>query len=62
MEAPRHGIVLLLAAEGGPALSGSPYRLGVPHQARMLASLPEVHVPGDSGPDLLGPADAQRLF
>ena len=61
VKTPRHVIILLLAAEGGPALTGSPFHLGVPHQARMLAPLPEVHVPGDSGPDLPGPADAQHL-
>ena len=31
VEALRYGIVLLLTAEGGPALTGSPFRLGVPH-------------------------------
>ena len=61
METPRHGVVLLLTAEGGPALAGSPFRLGIPHQASMLSSLPEVHAPGDPCPDLLGPADSQHL-
>ena len=61
VEALRYSVVLLLAAEGGPALAGSPFRLGVPHQASMLPPLPEVHAPGDPGPDLPGPADAQRL-
>ena len=61
VKAPEHGIILLLAAEGGTALSGSPFRLGVPHQASMLSPLPEVHAPGDPGPDLPVPADAQSL-
>ena len=61
VEAPRHGIVPLLTAEGGPTLAGIPFRLGVPHQASMFYPLPEVHAPGDPGPDLTGPADAQRL-
>ena len=61
MEAPHHGIVLLLAVEGGPTFTGSPFRLGIPYQAHMLAPLSEVHAPGDPGPDILGPADAQNL-
>ena len=56
-----HGFVLLLAAEGGPALSGNPFCLGVPRQTRVQTSLPEVHAPCDPGPDLSGSADAQRL-
>ena len=58
---PGHGIGLLLAAEGGPALLGSPFHIGVTHQARVPAPLPEVHLPGDPCLDLLAPADAQRL-
>ena len=61
VKAPRHGVVLLLAAEGGSSLTGSPFCLSLPNQACMLSSLPEVHAPGDPGPDLLGPADAQPL-
>ena len=56
-----HGIVHLLAAEGGPALAGSPFRLGISYQNRMLAPLPEVHAPGDPCLDLLVPADAQCI-
>ena len=41
---PRNGFVLLLSAGGGPALSGSPFRLGVPHQIRVQTPLPEVHL------------------
>ena len=48
-------------AEGGPDLAGSPFRLGVPHQSRMLSPPPEVHTPSDPVPDFTGPADAQRL-
>ena len=59
--APRYGVVLLLAAEGRTALSDSSFRFSVPYQARVLAPLLEVHLPGDLCPDLLGPADAQRL-
>ena len=55
------GVVLLLAAEVGPALAGSPFRLNVPHQASILSPLPEFHGPGYPGPYLPGPADAQRL-
>ena len=61
MESPSHSVFLLLAVEGGPALSGSPFHLGVPHQARVLTPLPEVHPPGYPCPDLMGPADAQCL-
>ena len=61
VEAPGHSVVLLLTAEGGPALLGIPFRLGIPHQARVLALLPEVHTPCYPCPDLPGPADAQRL-
>ena len=56
-----HNFVLLLAAGGGPALPGSPFCLGIPHQARVQTPLPEVHAPRYPGPDLSGPADNQRL-
>ena len=61
VKTPGHGVVLLLAAEGGPTLAGSPFRLGIPYQASMLSLLPEVHAPGDPCPDIPVPADAQRL-
>ena len=61
MKAPGHGFVLLLATRGGPALSGSPFRLGISHQACMLAPLPEVHALRDPRPDLTGPENAQCL-
>ena len=61
VEAPRYGLILLLTAEGGPALTGSPLCLGIPYQAHMLAPITEVHAPGDPCPDLPGLADAQRL-
>ena len=54
-------LVLLLAAGGGPVLSGSPFRLSVSFQTRVLDPLPEVHAPRDPGPDLSGLVDAQRL-
>ena len=53
--------ILLLPATGGSALPGAPFRLSTPHQARVETPLPEVHPPGDSGTDLLCPADAQHL-
>ena len=55
MVTPGHG-VLLLVAGGGPDLLVIPFRLGVPHQARMQTPLPEVHALHN-----LCPADAQRL-
>ena len=55
---PGHGFVLLLAAGGGPALLVSPFCLGVPYQARVLAPLSEVHPPHDPDPDIPGLADA----
>ena len=61
MEAPGHGVVLILDAEGGPALLGIPFCLGVPDQPRMLSPLLEVYTPGDPGLDLPGSADTQRL-
>ena len=61
MEAPGHGALLLLAAEGGPALTGSPFCLGIAYQAHMLAPLPEVHAPGDTCPDLPVPADVKQF-
>ena len=61
MEVLRYGIILFLTAECGPSFAGSIFRLGVPHQAIMLSSLPEVHAPGYPCPDLPGPVDAQRL-
>ena len=59
--APRYSVVLLLAAGGGPAFSGGPFHLGVHHQDRVFAPLPEVHTTVDPCPDLTVPADAQRL-
>ena len=61
VKAPRHGVVLLLAAEGGPSLAGSPFRLGISYYTRMLAPFPEFHAPGNPSLDLPGPADAKRL-
>ena len=61
MVSPRYSVVFILAAESGPALSDRPFRLGVPHQARVQTLILEVHAPHDNGPDLSGPADAQRL-
>ena len=61
MKTPRYGIVLLLTNEGGLALAGSPFRIGIPQQASILSPLSEVHAPGDPCRDLLGPTDAQRL-
>ena len=61
VKTPHHGIVLLLAAEGGPALTESPFCLGIPHQTLMLAPLPEVHSPRYPCLDLMGPADIQNL-
>ena len=59
--APGHSFVLLLATGGVPDLSDGPFFLGIPHQTRVKTPLPEVHAPCDPGPDLSGPADAQRL-
>ena len=58
---PCNDLVLLLSSTSGPALPGSPFRLCVPYQARMDTPLPEVHPPGYLRPDLLSPADTQRL-
>ena len=57
---PGHGFFLLVAAGGGPSLSGSSFRLGVPHQTRVQTPLPEVHAPRYLGSDLSIPADSQR--
>ena len=54
-------LILLLPAGGGPALSGIPFRLGVPHQTCVLDPLVEVNAPRDPCPDLSALADAQRL-
>ena len=61
MLTPGYCLVLLLAAEGCPDLSGGPLRLGIPQQARVDTSLLEAHPPRDPGPDLSGPAETQRL-
>ena len=61
MAAPGYRLILLLPAIGGPALSGGPFHLGIPHQSPVETSLPEVHPPGYPRPYLPGPADAQRL-
>ena len=58
---PRYGVVLLLAAGGGPDLLGSPLRLGVPHQSCLMDPLMKVHAPRDPCPNLLGLADAQCI-
>ena len=62
MVAPGYGLILLLYDTGGPALTGGSFRLRFPHHTRMDTPIPEVHPPGDPFPDLLGPADAQRLY
>ena len=54
-------LLLLLFSAGSSALPGGPFRLNIPHYARMEISLLEVHPPGDPCPDFLVPADAQRL-
>ena len=59
---PCNGLVLLLSSAGGPALPGSLLRLGIPYQACMDTHFPEVHPPGDPRPDILGPANDQRLL
>ena len=59
--APGYRLIFLLPAAGGPAFPDGPLRLGVPHQARVDTPLPEFHPQRDHGPDLSGPADAQRL-
>ena len=61
MVTPTYGIVLLLTSRGGPDLLGSPFRLGVSYQTCVLAPIPEVHVLRESGPDISGLVDAQRL-
>ena len=61
MISPGYRLLLLLSAGGVPALPGGPFRLRIPHQARVDTLLPEVHPPGDPCLDLPGPADAQRL-
>ena len=60
MVVPCDGIILLLAAGGGPALLGISFRLGVSYQTRVLTPLSEVHAPRYPGPDLSGSADAQH--
>ena len=61
MVTPTYGFVLLLAAGGRPALSGSSLRHGASYNTRVLASLPEVHALRDPGPDISGLEDAQRI-
>ena len=61
MVALTYGVVLLLATGGGPALSGIPFHLSISYQTCVLAPLPEVHAPGDPGPDIPSPDNAQRL-
>ena len=56
-----YGFVLLITAGGGPTLSGSPFRLGISYQTRVLVPLPEVHAPRDTVPDISGSEDAQHL-
>ena len=59
--APFYDLVFLLSTTGGPALPDVSFRIGIPHQACMDTPLLEVHPPGDHQPDLLFPADTQRL-
>ena len=56
-----YSLFLLLSTTGDPYLPGGSFRLRMPHQACVDILLPEVHPPGDPRPDLLGPADFQRL-
>ena len=58
---PCNGLVLLLSFTGDTPLPGSPFCLTVPYQSPVETPLPEAHPPSDPYPDLLGPADAQRL-
>ena len=58
---PCDGLAILLSSTVIPALTDSPFHLGIPYQACMDIPLPEVHLPGYPRPDLLGPADAQPL-
>ena len=46
---------------GGSSLPGSPFRIGIPYKTSIETPLPEVHLPGDSRPDLPGPAYARHL-
>ena len=61
MVSPYDGVVVLFAAGGGPAFSGSSFCQGISYQTRVLDPLPYVHAPCNPGPDLSGSADAQRL-
>ena len=61
VKSPSYRLILLLADRGGPALSGGPFRVGIPHQSHMLAPPPEVHELRNPGSYLSGSADAQRL-
>ena len=58
---PGFRLIPLLPDGGGPALPGSPFRLGIPHQTCVENPLPEIHPPCYSGPDFPGPTDNQRL-
>ena len=58
---PCYGLIFLLSSTGSPTLPGSPSRLGVSYQDCLGTPLLEVHPPGDVRPELLVPADAQRL-
>ena len=49
-------------ATGGPILIGGPFCLHITYQAYVETPLLEFHLPNYLRPDLLGPADAQRLF
>ena len=54
-------LILLFSATGGPALPAGPFCLGVSYQSFVEILFLEVHLPRDSGPDITGPTDAQRL-
>ena len=56
-----YSVVLLLPDNGGRALPGGPFRLGVPSLSRVETPIPDFHPPGYPRPDLFDPADAQRL-
>ena len=61
MAAPGYRLILLLPAIGGPALSGGPFHLGIPHQSPVETSLPEVHPPGYPCQDLPVPLNTHHV-
>ena len=54
-------LIPILSSSGGSSLPGYPFHLRISYLACVDTPIPEVHPPGDPGPDLPGPVDTRRF-